>query len=85
MWALQKEKKKSLSSQLWLQDLNEPPGFWQEVLTSGMSDAGGSHASQTSPLLCLLTGLHCKALPKGQIRAGNNLPFTSLAVLLHSF
>lgn len=30
-------EKKCLSSLLWLQDLNESPGFWQEVPTSGMS------------------------------------------------
>lgn len=78
-------EKKCLSSLLWLQDLNAPPAFWQEVLTSGMSDTGDSHASQTSHSLYLLPGLCYKVLPEEQIRPGNNLPFTFLAVLLHSF
>lgn len=77
--------KKCLSSLLWLQELNGPPGFWQEVPTSGMSDAGGSHASQTSRSLDLLAGLLHSGLPKEKLQPGNNLPFTFLAVLLHSF
>lgn len=56
---------------------------WMSLLTSGRK--ARLQASKKLFPLDLVPGPRYKLLPKEQIWAGNNLPFTSLAGSLHSF